>query len=232
MSASSAPTPSLAPCRLCGDLGRLIQGHVIPQFVYRAHFFATASERDRRVHDGPTRPMLCRRCESDFSRHESEFARELFHPFRRSREVRVTYRAWLRKFAASVCWRILETTLSEAPSAFWLARWSNEIAATRAVWRDFLSGRRTDVAAHHLHFIAWSPDSETGTERKEITMELVGDERDAFVVAGLGEMIFVGVIQESEPAAWQGTRLHAEGRVKPRDCAMPRRVRAHLLAGG
>lgn len=62
-------------------------------------------------------------------------------------------------------------------------------------------------------------------------MELVGDERDAFVVAGLGEMIFVGVIQESEPAAWQGTRLHAEGRVKPRDCAIPLRVRAHLLAG-
>lgn len=232
MTASLAATPSFEPCRLCGDFDRLIRGHVIPQFVYRAYVFTTATGLDRRAHDGPTRPMLCRRCEGEFSRHESEFARELFHPLRKNREVRVTYRAWLREFAASVCWRILDTASPETVRASALERWSAELATTRDVWRDFLNGRRRDLGSHHLHLIAWSPNSGAPTDPQPIGMDVVDSEHDAFVVARLGLIILVGVIHESDPEAWQGTRLQAGGRVKPRDWAIPQRVRAYLMASG
>ncbi len=186
-------------CALCSRTGELKQSHVIPRFVYRA----------LEQPDGASRPLLCGECEDRFSRWESQFARDVFHPLVAGKAVPVKYGPWLLKFGASVCWRILEN-----------ARRENQLGAIPAgaslkAWSDFLRGRRPDAGAHHLYLIR-APDV---PRRPAIGSELHASETSAWVHVGMGPLALIGLIHGEAPGEWSGTRLPLEGKLKPRPTA-------------
>jgi len=219
---------SVPTCALCGSPRKLEQSHIIPQFVYR-----WAKTTGHEIPRGSTRAMLCGECEDLFSAQESEFARLVFHPVAAGSPLSAKYGGWLRKFAASVCWRILEERGALDGLAGFTGRWAGEAASCRAAWRDYLLGRRPDVGPHHLHLlpVGTLPD---GVRRASgvapaygtnlaglVASDVCCTDSEAFVGARLGPVVLVGLIADPNPQLWRGTRINAEGKLKPRDVGVP-----------
>ena len=191
-------------CALCSSAGKLEQSHVIPQFVYRG----------LKQPGGPTRPLLCGECEDLFSLWESQFARDVFHPLVAGKVVPVKYGPWLSRFAASVCWRVLENARREnqLPGSD-----SDAAAACLKIWSDFLRGGRPDAGVHHLHLRRDEADRRGFMPRHEaIASEVTSDNGSAWVYAQLGPLALIGLIRGELPEEGSGTRLHLEGKLKPR----------------
>ena len=182
----------------------------MPRFVYRALQDSPGAP------DGPVRPLLCGQCEDRFSVWESQFACEVFHPFVSGQAVHVKYGPWLLKFATSVCWRILE----DARRA---GRGPAEPGDCLNTWGSFLRDRRPDVGAHHLHLLR-----EDGSLGRTVEFEVSGSDTAAWVYAKLGPLILFGLIRDGSPQSWSGTRLHREGKLKPRGWAVPAQYRQYL----
>lgn len=220
---------------------KLEQSHIIPQFVYR---WAKENTKAGAGHlRAPTRAMLCGGCEDLFSARESEFARLVFQPVAAGLPLSAKYFGWLRQFAASVCWRILEERMADDGPDAVAGRWSGEVASCRAVWRDYLMGRRPDVGAYHLHLLpvgapldgdrraaSSAAPAKCAIPPDVIAGEVCCTELGAFVCARLGPLILFGLIADTDPQLWQGTRINAEGKLKPRAVAVPAAHRAWLLS--
>ncbi len=243
-------------CALCGAKRKLEQSHIIPQFVYR---WAKASVGQSAIPAGPTRPMLCGQCEDLISTYESEFARHVFHPLAMNSTVSAKYGAWLRKFAASVCWRILEERAAVDRPGHCDDRWAPALASGRETWQQYLRGKRPDVGPHQLHLVCLEtnphppalgatplqrgikpsltkipsgegcPTGRRGWEAS-IASEVSCTDHTAFVYAKLGPLILFGLIAEMNPKQWQGTRLNAEGKLKPRAVVIPAPYRDYLAS--
>jgi hypothetical protein len=175
--------------------------------------------------------MLCGHCEDLFSSHESEFARLVFHPFADRSTLTAKYGGWLRKFAVSVCWRILEEYTLENRLGHFQGRWTADLVSCRETWKRYLSGKLPDVGRHHVHLLPWN--GVTGAEgvelsaslnphlRRTIEMDVPCSDRDSFVYAKLGPLLLFGLIADPDPKQWRGTRINAEGKLKSRDIAVP-----------
>lgn len=200
-----SPEGVVAGCALCGASAPLRRSHIIPRFVSRA----------LQVPDGPTRALLCGGCEDRFSAHESTFARVVFHPLLAAGRVIAKYDKWLLQFSVSVCWRILEERLADsAPDT------------CRETWRQFLASQRSDLGAHPVHLLL----ADRNAPPETIAMEVVQSDRESFVYAKLGPVILFGLSADSDAGSWQGTRVHVEGKIKPRETLIPARYRDYLLS--
>ena len=177
----------------------------MPRFVYRA-LEATAS-------DGPTRPLLCGRCEDRFSVWESQFARDIFHPHVRGQARPVKYGPWLLKFATSVCWRVLENARRENQLVQLQERWSAEYADCREVWQNFLRDRRPDVGTHPLHLLGWDGDV---TDGAAIAFEASCGDNAAWVHTQMGPLTVVGLIGGKSSHPGSGLCINREGKLKRR----------------
>ena len=244
-------------CALCGVKRKLEQSHIIPQFVYRR---AQATADKNNIPDGPTRRLLCGRCEDLFSFYESEFARHVFHPLAANPTLAVKYGSWLRKFAASVCWRILGESRAKNTPGHFSERWAPALVSCRETWRHYLTGKRPDVGGHHLHLLPWNavlgeegagsgavPGEQgpalrpvpslglTGVaapraSQHSINMDVFCGDHAALVYAKLGPIILIGLIADPAPQQWRGTRINAEGKLKPRDVLVPDQCRDYIMA--
>jgi hypothetical protein len=202
-------------CVLCRKQTPLKRSHIIPRFVSRA----------LQTPDGPTRSLLCSECEDRFGVHESTFARVVFHPLVANGHVAAKYDQWLLPFAVSVCWRILEDALATERAPAWQIRWAAQAAACRETWRQFLIGKRPDVGVHSIHLVLPDP----GAGREAIAGQVFANDHEALVCAKLGPVVLIGVVADPHANAWRGTKVHLEGKLKPRTTAIPGAYRENLF---
>jgi hypothetical protein len=207
---------AVAVCALCRARTKLEQSHIIPRFVYRG----------LKISDGPKRGLLCGECEDLFSRHESTFARVVFRPLVANGRVVAKYEKWLLKFSASVCWRILEEHLATSQPVPTEARWAAQLASGRETWRLFLAGKQPDVGEHSIHMLPAGGI----VGREPVEMAVRCSDGEGFVYARLGPVILLGLISDPDRGQWQGTRVHLEGKIKPRETFVPVRYRDYLAA--
>ena len=203
--------PVRVGCALCGTKAKLEKSHVIPRFVYRG----------LQVPDGPTRALLCGACEDAFSGYESTFARVIFYPLLADSRLVAKYDKWLLKFSASVCWRVLEEGIATNQLGDSAGRWAASRASCRETWRRFLTGKRSDVGEHSIHLLPADRTTGAGT----IEMAVRCNESEGFVHARLGPIILLGMISDPDAGQWRGTRVHLEGKIKPRETFVPLRYR-------
>jgi len=203
-----------ATCALCAAKARLEQSHIIPRFVYRG----------LKVPDGPKRALLCGECEDLFSRHESTFARVVFRPRVAHSVVVAKYEKWLLDCCASVCWRILENQFATNRTSLPEARWADRLASCRETWRRFLVGKQADVGEHAIHLLS----SDLIADAERVEMAVHGSDREAFVYARLGPVILFGMVSDPDHGQWRGTRVHLEGKIKPRETWVPARYRDYI----
>jgi len=199
---------------LCGAQGKLERSHIIPRFVYRS----------LDIPDGPTRSLLCGECEDLFSGYESTFARVVFHPLVADSRLVAKYGKWLLKFATSVCWRVLEEHVAASRANLGESHQTARLASCRETWRQFLLGKQSDVGAHPIHLLI----ADRNPEAEAVGMELASSDGESFVCARLGPIILLGLISDPDSGKWQGTRIHLEGKLKPRDILVPARYRDYI----
>lgn len=101
-------------CRLCQKNTGLELSHIIPKFIFKYQkktsptgFVRSVKSPNRIARDGEKLPFLCGNCEDMFSRWETKFASNIFHPYQSGEVQQFEYEDWLSKYLASVVFRVL-----------------------------------------------------------------------------------------------------------------------------
>ena len=98
-------------CRLCLSSRELVEGHVIPKFVFRwmkqtsTGFIRRVIEPNLRRQDGPTERIMCGDCDGKLGVAEKWFAETIFTPVVGGDHGPFQYDSRLAQFVASVLWR-------------------------------------------------------------------------------------------------------------------------------
>lgn len=225
-------------CRLCGNSDDLQLSHILPAFVFRwmrdssgSGHIRMASAPNQRVQDGLKRHWLCIACESLFSRSESAFATQLFHPYTIASGGRFRYTSWLLYFCVSVSWRVLRFYRDEIGLKDWTPEALARVSEAEGVWREFLLGRRPHPGAFRQHLLPMDRvQSATGPLANNINryfmravdMDICRGNESIFVYAKIGRFIIMGFIQERNPTRWRGTKVHGTaGVIEPRKYVLP-----------
>lgn len=226
-------------CHLCGANCDLQLSHVLPAFVFNwlkktsgTGYIRLGKAPNQRKQDGWKRHWLCSSCESLFSRWETTFATQLFHPFLKEHSNHFSYDLWLLQFCVSVSWRVLhyhrEIDSFDDYTADVLARMDDAEVA----WKEFLLGRRPNLEAFQQHLLPLYPiDATTGELSpninryllRSIDMDIVLGDITHIVYAKLGRFLIVGFIREDHPNRWRGTKVEQNGLIEPRNYEVPRR---------
>ena len=105
-------------CKLCQEEANLELSHILPKFIYKWINKTSATGKMRGLgnpnkteQDGFKSYLLCGKCEDKFSKYETWFANNFFHPSIKEVKVSYSYNENLFKFAASIFWRCIITNM-------------------------------------------------------------------------------------------------------------------------
>lgn len=232
-------------CRLCNAEASLQLSHILPSFAYRwlressgnSHIRSSV-EPNLRVQDGLKRHWLCANCEELFSKSETAFAGQLFHPYISASNKSYRYSRWLLHFCTSVSWRVLRFYTDEKHLENWEPEAAAHVSAAEAVWREFLLGERPNPGPFQQHLLPLDQVENTTGElapninrylMRAIHMDLCRGGRNIFTYSKLGRFIVFGFVHEPNMERWRGTRVHAnEGFVEPRKYVLPKALGDYL----
>lgn len=232
-------------CRLCSVEASLQLSHILPAFTYRwlrdssgnGHL-RTSAEPNLRVQDGLKRYWLCATCEELFSKSETAFAGQLFHPYISASGKSFRYSRWLLHFCTSVSWRVLRFYTDEKHLKDWESEATARVSAAETAWREFLLGQRPNPGPFQQHLLPLDQIESTTGElapninrylMRAIHMDLCRGSRSIFTYSKLGRFIILGFVHEPNLRQWRGTRVHAsEGFVEPRKYVLPKALGDYL----
>ena len=218
---------SLAICRLCSREAPLRVGHIIPKFAvdWIKRTSATGYLRDAinpnlRRQDVAKAELLCEKCEQLFSRDETIFAEAIFYPFLDQRVSHFQYEEWLRRFAVSLAWRGLVTSL--ALPGFDPGYFHEALDKAAADWGRYLlrQSKRPGDYTHHM-FLAGYADKAPRDVPKGFQSYLmravdgtVGiSNKSVLLYTKLPAILFVSHVVPGEPAGWRRTRILRKGEI-------------------
>ena len=235
-------------CGLCRHDRELRQSHIIPKFVFdyvkrtsATGYMRVGTEPNRRVQDGPKRPLLCHDCEQLLSGWERSFAQFVFHPYSVNTSAVLNYGPWLCKFLVSVSWRVLlfyklEGHLSEIPTQH-----RGPIEKGLETWREFLLDMRPHPGDFEQHLLpldalesANIPGMPTNMNRyvlRAVDMDVVTGERTALVYWKLPRFVVLGFVVNPEPrSSWVATRTAVKGgQIRPRKYGLSKTVMDYVM---
>jgi hypothetical protein len=228
-------------CALCRVNQRSENSHIVPAFVIRylkrisiTGHLRGGEEPNRRKTDGPKCKLLCQQCEDSFSKWEGRFASEVFHPLHSGHLDRRAFRYgdWLAKFAVSVSWRSLWHARERSPKTPLPHGHDPLVQPTLDAWRDFLLGKRADIAHHrqHLLFLGHPISLPAFLDPKELRFYIergidygtVHSAQDAYIITKLCRVLIIGTIFTHKPSEWSRTQIDlCSGEYRPGDFRVP-----------
>lgn len=215
-------------CRLCLQDRELEQSHITPKFVIRwQHETAVSPIREAerpnlRVQDGKKAPFLCSACEDRFEKHETQFARQIFHPIHGASDLmpsEASYGAFALKFAVSVSWRALKFWSEDARFPDIVGEEKQRLI-NRALekWRRFLLDQVPHPAEFEQHVLALSlvevpiPGQSPSFNRyamRAVEQSFAHSSEIMFVYSKLGRLALFGMIPPyPRVPGWHNTKLH------------------------
>lgn len=106
-------------CKLCQKEAQLELSHILPKFIYKWINKTSGTGKMRglsnpnvALQDGYKIHLLCPVCEDKFSKYETWFASNFFHPSIKGVKISYPYNENLFKFAASIFWRYTVTNMN------------------------------------------------------------------------------------------------------------------------
>lgn len=229
-------------CKLCDVKTDLQLSHVLPAFVFRwmretsgnGHL-RSGETPNRRVQDGFKRYWLCTACEILFSRTETAFANQLFHPYFRGEFSRFVYGDWLMHFCVSVSWRVLNFYRDATGLQQYEVEGIRRIDSAEKSWKAFLLGKAPHPGLFEQHLLPFDAIESISTARDDLSpnlnrylmrtvdMDLCRGARNIYVYAKLGRLVLLGFVHEDHREQWQGTKVHVRhGIIEPRKYTLPR----------
>lgn len=234
-------------CRLCQAESDLQLSHILPAFLYRwlressgNGYLRASNEPNQRVQDGIKKYWLCSSCESLFSRSETAFAGQLFHPYLSASNRPFRYSRWLLHFCTSVSWRVLHFYSEEGLLKDWESEAIARVAKAEVVWREYLLGQRPHPGDFRQHLLPLDQISSASGDlapninrylMRAIHMDICRGTKSIFTYSKLGRFILFGFIHEPRQDQWKGTKVHATtGTVEPRKYVVPGALGEYLNA--
>lgn len=229
----------MSTCRLCGSREALQKSHIIPAFIFKwlKETSATGHIRfgeqpNRRVQDGYKIPMLCRRCESAFSALETQFSKQIFHPYAETRTLEIDYGEWLHDFCVSVSWRVLHMVWERTALDHCSSEQTANASTALSEWKSYLNGESSNIEGFEQHLLPLDavgsvdggalPANINRYFLRTVDVDFVVGERSGFVYSKLGPMIVIGFTYQANSAEWVGTKVsRGRGKLGPRAYRLP-----------
>jgi hypothetical protein len=213
-------------CALCKAGVAKEDSHIIPAFVFRwlkdsspTGFLRRAAEPNKRLQDGPKKPLLCGVCEDRLSKLETEFANRVFREVHHASRggLAFDYSEWFHRFCVSISWRVL-THLVERHAAEHLPH-AHAVSIAEALerWRLYLLEQAPDVDRFTQHFLILDvPISATNMGqhdlqqlarfiKRAVYMEMIPRHDECYVFSKLCDIVIVGTISDPKPQQWVRT---------------------------
>lgn len=236
-------------CRLCEQSKTLVEGHVVPKFVFRrlkessvTGHIRLGAQPNRRVQDGYKHYWLCKNCEGKLNGWETEFANALFHPMEKGSHNDVSYGPWLLKFCVSVSWRVLlhvkeyESSWNGFPVAM-----QKEAEKALNAWKLFLNGKKPHPGSYEQHLICLGPmaqllpqDSWVNHRNyllRDIEIDAPFNKKgEIFIYSKMRHLTVLGFVKTPASGQWIGSKVHVKnGIVCPPKYRVPKEFLTYLL---
>ncbi len=224
-------------CRLCGTVATLQESHVIPKFIYKwlkdssaSNYIRFGQQPNKRAQDGFKFRWLCIDCEKLFNKWETLFSSKIFHPLNQNSAEQIRYSSWFLLFCVSISWRVLNLYIEidhNLPPKF-----HKKVDRTQTIWKEFLLGQRPHPGENEQHFLpldaieshttSGMPPNINRYILRSVDIDIVHNEKSAFIYSKLGRFIILGFIEKPSPSQWKGTKLHVNnGLIKPQEYTVP-----------
>lgn len=150
--------PNNAICALCDEQKPLRQSHIIPNFAEKflkengvTGFLRGINEPNLRVPGQVKYPLLCDKCENQFSLYEKCFSQQIFSPFHENTSKYASYGKEVFSFLTSLAWRVglihREELIRTRPHLV------SELDQNLQDWKAFLKGDESKSDnEHHIWF--------------------------------------------------------------------------------
>lgn len=151
----------LKKCALCGEEKTLELSHIVPKMAIRTlKKTAVGSIRNtenpnKTVQDSEKLYMLCGGCEDLFSKNETWFANNVFHPYLKKEKTVFDYDENLAFFITSVNWRSLYLDILDFVENTVVGIEALEcLISSEKIMSEFLLGKRRDLGniENHIFF--------------------------------------------------------------------------------
>ena len=220
----------IGKCKLCGQVSKIIEGHVTTKFAIDCLKRTSATPYIRQAlnpnlprQDMQKLPLLCAGCERLFSTWEGQFARQLFIPFQEKGQQSFSYGDWLLSFAVSLAWRIATVEVDNFRRSN--AELAEYVEKALDCWRAFLLGHSKDSGPyeHHLFFLDYVADAR-GTDLpdkinwyllRSVDATIASGSQSVFIYFLLPGLVFWSCVRPLEQEGWQGTRILGRGTIAP-----------------
>lgn len=204
-------------CRLCDQIGCLVDGHVFPSFPIKRFVVEPGNKHGGRFLDlerqGLTnfhlkRRWFCAPCDNERLGGLERYAANLCDQLVGAPNSSHQFDGRFARFAASVCWRVALLNMPEARQ-----QWARD-ALKRPCrrWKEFVRGDRSDPRPYSLH--AFVVFSQSWRLERGLGGEVSSD--GMFVFSQLGPLFIVGLLDRShltlqQIELWERSELRPTG---------------------
>ena len=211
-------------CQLCGFEKELKESHIVPSFVFKwlKRTSVTGKLRsgeipNQRKQDGYKLFLLCGVCEKLFCKWEHCFAKNIFEPITKEKQLE-PYGGWLLKFSTSLSWRILQFAKYERPLNHFPDSLISSANNASTIWREFLLDKRPHPGRFEQHMLLFPkliteyksdlPPNINQYILRSIDMDVACSKKEAFVYLKLGRIFIFGFIEIQKPKNWHQSKVH------------------------
>ena len=218
-------------CKLCQREKHLQVSHIVPRFVRRT-LRGTGAVEDPRYYTGegrnfrkleqdlPKRAWLCGDCEQNLSVSEKAFAEGVYHGLWHQRgQGKPVDEDGIRRFLVSMAWRTWHWFDEHKEPTFGRASNGGRLREAEEVWRNYLLGKRTDVADFKQHILVQQPSGMTYPSQHRLglrsymtrgfNLDLLrhagSDDAIVMVHTKIPRLSMFGVVEPKKCGHWSGT---------------------------
>jgi len=167
---------NLKKCALCGADTGLELSHIIPKMAIRTlkktaiSGIRSTESPNKSVQDSEKHYMLCGNCEDLFSKNETWFANNLFHPYLKKEKTLFNYDERLAYFITSVNWRSLYLDILDFVENNVIGIDALEcLISSEKVMNDYLQNKRSDLGSIENHIFFFDEIQELSGDIGEIS---------------------------------------------------------------
>lgn len=222
----------IGTCALCKKENVILEhSHIIPKFVTRrivkksiTGYMRNTFNPDQRLQDGDKQYMLCGECEDMFSKVETTFANQVFHPYKSENKQSFLYEDWLNYFIISVNWRTLYLDIKDFINDNSISEKQLMTLNDREkIMRDFLMGRINDFEGIENHMFFFedikSADKSISNAGPHSFMRhssfgyslISHDYNGYYVVSNLSGILIFTLLKKGDIDIWDKTKIENKG---------------------
>ncbi len=148
-------------CNWCGKEGKRINGHIIPKFVWDymkqtggTPYLRGIDDINKRLQDGPTERLLCKKCDERLGGWEGKLAEEVFKPLQKgNKDEEIDFRKEAELACIGILWKISKV-LGRSERMGRKIKEALDAEAER--WKEYLEGE--GAAEQHPEVRFWRLD--------------------------------------------------------------------------